>query len=615
MKRARSAAVPAVRGNSKAAAPVEPARPPRVWGRSLCRVLPWMTLAVLCAEVVLLWPLFSHLGTRTACYADWAEVVSRLTQPLPGGLLHWLAEWFSALWRVPVVGAAAYVGLALGVTALGRWWVRLPWWAAVLPFAAGVWQVAYCGFSVWVFVDSAFPPLALMCWGVVFAALATARRWGAWAAVLLALFPWVGMPAALGVALSACVGPGRAWSRGLRLAGAAAVVILWQKLSPADPAWQFLLLANVPVLVEQGAVLWNLSCLLVPLGALAGIWAQGARGAFVRRFLKPWRAFGAGVAACLGLVLAVWLALPRGRALWDLLACERALLRDDPKAILAIPPNRVTQHRMLGAYHIYALWRSHRLADELFDIPWPISHASSSIETMELDGDNLLYAYGLVQSARRWCYESVINRGWSAPKYALLARCALITGEPMLARRYALQLRRMPLCRAEADHLLALAGNTAAPEPELRRVAELHTRLANDPGSPVFDGAKRLEDAIYDRYALLKNGNRDMVELYLCASLLRRDTVPFLDNFEVILNVWPQRPLPRVFQQAFLAAAATLPPEKQPPLSADLFAPEMVRAFQAFQQWREAVAAKRQTVEALAKGFHRTYWFYAAFVP
>ena len=149
-------------------------------------------------------------------------------------------------------------------------------------------------------------------------------------------------------------------------------------------------------------------------------------------------------------------------------------------------------------------------------------------------------------------------------------------------------------------------------ENSVRRVAELHARLCVDPGGPTFEGDKRLEPGIYNRYAVLQNGNREMVALYLCASLLRKDTNPFNENFAVICRVWPQRPLPRAFQQALLSAASTLPPEKQPRLTADLFSPGVPQAFQDFLR----VAPKADPRdEAFLRRFRGTYWFYASFVP
>ena len=138
---------------------------------------------------------------------------------------------------------------------------------------------------------------------------------------------------------------------------------------------------------------------------------------------------------------------------------------------------------------------------------------------------------------------------------------------------------------------------------------DFHTHTFPDSIAP--KAIKKLEEGIYNRYAVLKNGNRDMVALYLCSSLLLQDTTALTENFDVICQVWPQRPLPRAFQQGLLAAAASLPPAQQPRLTADLFSPGMFEAFQAFQ--KEAPTAN-PAAESFRKRFGKSYWYYATFV-
>ena len=105
-----------------------------------------------------------------------------------------------------------------------------------------------------------------------------------------------------------------------------------------------------------------------------------------------------------------------------------------------------------------------------------------------------------------------------------------------------------------------------------------------------------------------------MVELYLCASLLRKETLPFLENFAVICQVWDKRPLPRVFQQALLSAAASVPQEQQPHLTSDLFSPGMIEAFQGFRAQVERLRKENGDIEKLMRPWRRSYWFYALFV-
>ncbi len=558
------------------------------------------------------YPLLYKLGNRALCYADGAGFFEALASPLPGGVLHFVASFLAVCWSVPLLGACAWFALGVGVTLLARHWARLPWVVAFLPFAVCVWQVAYCGFSAYIFENAAFPQETLLSWGVVAFLLGVARRWGGWSILGLALFPFAGMPAILGVALGACCGRGGAVSRAVRLVACAVALVAWQRLTPADPAWGSLLLSRLPFLVEDGALKWNAMCAVVPAGLLAGAVLAEKCKKFGEAHRWLVRGAVAGVVASYGVCL--FLGADPVHPLYDVLACERALARNDMARILRVPEERVVRHRMLAAYRIHALWREGRLAEELFDTPWQISHMASTIDTMKLGGDRLLYAYGIAQLARRWCYESVITQGWDAGKYRLMARIAIIMSEKPLATRYARQLGRIPFHKQEAEELLSVIAGRTQPDAELMRVGTLYARLCADPACPTFEGTKRLEEGIYNRYAVLQGGDQKMVELYLCASLLRKETLPFLENFAVICQVWDKRPLPRVFQQALLSAAASVPQEQQPHLTSDLFSPGMIEAFQGFRAQVERLRKENGDIEKLMRPWRRSYWFYALFV-
>lgn len=584
------------------------------WRLSTVNWRPLGAVLLLAAGIALYWPILYKLGLRACCYADWAGLCEAAADPFPGGLLRWFAHGLMGLWRVPLLGAAVLVALLGGLTALARATRRLPGAWALWPAGVLLWQVAYCGFSCWIFADAAFVTHYALWWAVVLGLVAAGVRWGAWSAAGLLLWPVAGLAAPVGVALGTCVGRAAWPSRVARLVAALALPLAWRCCAEADPAWHETCLANSPILFEADSLYWNLASLSIPLILLAAPWLSRLRLPALRLPFTVHRSLFTSAAAAAVTLLCFYRGMDPIHPLYDILACERAVARNDPAAILRLPAERVVKHRMLSAYAIYALWRTGQLEERLFDYPWRVSHEASTIDTMELDGYRLLFRYGLVQIARRWGYESVINKGWDADKLDLLARTAIITDEPALATRYARQLARLPLCRRQAECLLEVIAHRAEPDPELKRLHDLHLRLSLDSGSPVFEGAKRLEEGIYNRYAVLKNGNRDMVALYLCASLLRKDTVPFLENYDVILSVWPQRPLPRAFQQALLDAAAEQPPAEQPHLTADLFSPETLHAFEAFRRTLPALSAGRMSPVDLLPRFGRTFWFYKRFV-
>lgn len=568
----------------------------------------WLTLPVvaLCALAGWLFPLLWKLGSRALCYADSAGLHEALFAWTPGGLLQWCASGIAACWAVPWVGLTLLLLLGIGITALAWFWARLPLWAAPLPFAMTLLLVTYCGFAAWLHPNPAFPVQTLLVFGVILFLLGLAQRW-AWTLLpAFLLYPLVGSALPVGMLFCVTLPRMRLWLRIALVVLSCACPILWKFYCEADPAWHSVLFPSLPVLFEDKSLVWNLllagACVLL----LGAFWIPV-------RFRLAWfpQIFLGGLAVVYATLF--FCVSDRAHPLRDIIACERALEQDDIATLLAVPTDRVVNHRMLSAYTIYALWRSGQLEERLFTYPWRVSHQETTINTMALDGYNLLYRYGLVLIARRWCYESVISLGWTPDKYRLMARTALITGEPLLAERYARQLRRLPFRKAEADKLLTLCrdfGKTLPDDQELLRVADLYNRLSADTGSPVFENAKRLEVGIYNRYAVLKNGNRDMVALYLCSSLLRKDPMPLVENFDVVLQQWPERPLPLAFQEGLLSAASTLPPARQPHLTQDLFSPEKLKDFESFR-----ALSKNASTYNLLLPFRCTYWFYAACVP
>ena len=568
-------------------------------GLTLCAVL----------SVVLQWRLYVKLGERALCYADWAGFSEAVARPVPGGVLQWGADFLAVLFHVPWLGGAVFLALGAGVTLLAHRWVRLPMAVAWLPWLQVLLQVTYCGFSVWIFENAAFPQAYLLEWAAALLVLGALKRFGAWGFLGVVLYPFLGLGVLIGLLGGALTGGRNGWFR----LGCVAVAVAAFGLSKwgcyADPSWMNLLKTQWCLLYDEGALAWNLLSVLV-MGIVFGAealetWAK--RLINVAR-MRPWMP----AVLMLGFaVTGICFCDPPG-VLYAILRCEANLRRGDGQAATVLPEEQIVNHRMLSAYYIHGLWRAGQLEHRLFDVAWKVSHKTSTIDTMSLDGHWLLYHYGIVQLARRWCYESVIKLGWNAEHYALLAKIALVCNEMPLAERYARQLKRIPLRGKEAETFLAYARGERVPEgDELRRVAELHLRLCADNGSPTFENSKKLEECIYNRYAVLKNGSREMVTLYLCASLLLQETSVFLENYDVILNVWPERPLPRVFQQALLAAASQVPPDQQPPLTASLFTPGMLEAFAAFQKVAPTV---HPAEEAFRNRFGKSFWYYASFL-
>lgn len=612
-KRPRNLITIQIKDEENSPSPIQKCR--RVFFRNpaLQRLMAWLSQGLLPITLGILFliqfPLLMKLGGRALCYADWHGVMEALTRPVPGGLLQWCGDYCAVLFHWPWLGALVFLALNGAVYGIGRKWTRLSPLVAFVPSIQVLLQLTYCGFSVWIFSNAAFPQCYLLEWAAALLALGAIKRFGAAGLLVSLLYPWMGLTLLFGIVGAAFLPKRPLLERLLCVLIPILWVVGWKMGCYADPSWVNLLNTQTWLLFEENARMWDVLAGL----ALVMVFGEGAIRPKMAQIWLRWPRLSPLLPLLVTLLMiGLTTLLFDPLILYSILACERNLRHGDGQAALALPEKEIIGHRMLSAYYIHAAWRAGKLEEKLFDMPWTVSHQTSTIDTMSLDGYWLLYHYGIVQLARRWCYENVIKLGWNGDNYALLTKIAIVCNEMPLAKRYAEQLKRIPLRRSEAETYLSyIAGSPIPKSDELWRIADLHLRLAADTGSPTFEGGKKLEEGIYNRYAVLKNGSREMVALYLCSSLLLQDTTAFTENFDVILQVWPQRPLPRVFQQALLAAAATLPPDKQPRLTADLFTPGMVEAFQAFQ--REAPTAD-PTNPTFRKRFGKSYWYYATFL-
>jgi hypothetical protein len=86
-------------------------------------------------------PILRKLGSRALCYADWEGFQEALSAVIPGGVLQWCASYCATLFHLPLLGAVVFMGLCVGVFAIGRYWMRLPRWVALIPIIQVLLQV------------------------------------------------------------------------------------------------------------------------------------------------------------------------------------------------------------------------------------------------------------------------------------------------------------------------------------------------------------------------------------------------------------------------------------------------------------------------------------------
>ena len=345
------------------------------------RDLPWeriafcITLATLFLATLLQTELLMKLGGRALCYTDWNGFWEMASRPVPGGTLAWCGAFLATLFQVPWLGMLAFLGLSIAVTLLGRYWCRLNVWAALAPCIQVVLQLTFCGFSAWIFQEPAFMQNYLLEWAVCLFALGAVKRYGAWGILSALLYPITGISLLFGLIGAILLKRINLFTRVLCLATALLPVIGWKCFCYADPSWPNLLKTQTWFLFESGALWWDIFTLL----ALKSVFTESAWSARLAA-ANPLKRVLAAIATPICLIVTLLL-IRDPNTLYDILRCERNLRTGDGRTALHLPESQIISHRMLSAYYIHGLWRAGQLEDKLFDMPWKVSHKSTTIDT------------------------------------------------------------------------------------------------------------------------------------------------------------------------------------------------------------------------------------------
>ena len=108
-----------------------------------------------------------------------------------------------------------------------------------------------------------------------------------------------------------------------------------------------------------------------------------------------------------------------------------------------------------------ALSRLGRQCDEMYNFPKGAKRSNSTLpmKTFYIVGRLINYQYGLMNECHRFCMEDGIGIGWSVELLQYMARAAIMSNEPQLARNYLNLLRQTHYYGDWADHMECLIDN------------------------------------------------------------------------------------------------------------------------------------------------------------
>lgn len=304
------------------------------------------------------------------------------------------------------------------------------------------------------------------------------------------------------------------------------------------------------------------------------------------------------------------------------LARERAVADGDFARALAERDDGAPPLRLSSAYRILALFRTDRIADELFLEPVAGRHDTSLAEVCQMDGWLLYYQYGLLLPARRWLFELSAECGERPLYLRTLGDISFVLGEREAARRYWTEYARFPFRGREAAARLAALrdGKSAADVPALRDIAALdalwreHVRsFSHD----FVDIDRQPEAVVYDLFRSVRTATPRIARMTLAASLLGNDTDVLANNLDLLSRLAKGPALPRTWQEALVRHLGRLPADRRDAWAATV--PDGLLDASVVSRWNAYAAATQgvrgpEDVRRLAEDFGDTFWYYADFV-
>ncbi len=205
--------------------------------------------------------------------------------------------------------------------------------------------------------------------------------------------------------------------------------------------------------------------------------------------------------------------------------------------------------RAIVMMHNLALSRLGRQCDEMYNFRKGSKRSNSPqpIFMFNVAGRMIYYQYGVMNECHRLCMEEGVQIGWSEELLQYMARTALLSKEPQAARKFLNLLRNTLFYGDWADHVEKLLDNPdiAGNDPETGPI--LHMMHYSDIQS---EGNSYVEKNLMTMLSKTDSDDPYFQEQAVLATLWTRNPDDFWARFEHYLDLHPNDPVPRIFQEA-----------------------------------------------------------------
>ena len=205
--------------------------------------------------------------------------------------------------------------------------------------------------------------------------------------------------------------------------------------------------------------------------------------------------------------------------------------------------------RAIVMMHNLALSRLGRQCDEMYRFPKGSSKPQTPlpIYMYNVAGRMMLYQYGMMNECHRVCMEEGVEYGWNVEQLKYLARCAIFNKEQQAARKFLDILRQTAYYGQWADHMEQLLNDTQllANDSETGPITHMmhHTDLLDS-----VDGY--VEKSVMTALAQTDADDLYFQEQAVLGALWTRDPNLFWPRFNRYVQLNEDGDWPRIFQEA-----------------------------------------------------------------
>lgn len=267
--------------------------------------------------------------------------------------------------------------------------------------------------------------------------------------------------------------------------------------------------------------------------------------------------------------------------------------------------------RTICLYTHMALFHLNKAGDSVYSFPIADTEYNSPLPNLALRttcSRNLLYRLGRINDCYRWSMEDMVEYGPKVEYLKYLAKCALMNGEPKLAKRYLNLLSKTMFHKNWADKYLDYANHPEKIEQDLEFVSIKPLMAYNN---HIGGDGGLIESYLSTTLASMAGGPPPLVELSLQFNMMRKDITNFWPRFILYAN--SHEKIPRHYQEAAILFSTL---ERQFDWHQFDIDDDVVSKFERFMEMagRNARLSNEANLEYFKPEFGDTYWYYYFFI-